>query len=219
MKQTATHTTTRTLLNAGTIAGTIAGILIISMMTACGFHLRGQAAVPDGFNIVAVRDAGKVPVGASLAGGGRDELPRALMQAFRRHGMTIADAAPMTVELLGESTLRRTASIDAVAASAAEYRLEYEVRYRVIGADGATLISETKLAADNSYRFDNNAVMGSADEEMLIYQELRRDVADRIVQQYLRRAKQSPRPNAPVDNAADTQTGTPTDVPAHAPAP
>ncbi len=182
-------------------------LLACMLLTACGFHFRGHTTVPDGFNIVAVRDADKIPTGTSLTGGGRDELHRAVTQAFQRHGITIADVAPMTVELLGESTRRRTASIDAVAASAAEYRLEYELRYRVTGSDGATLVSETKLVADNSYRFDNSAVMGSADEEILIYQELRRDAADRIVQQYLRRAKQSPRLN------------TPADAPAHAPAP
>lgn len=196
-------------------------VIALSMLfSACGFHFRGQQSVPENFSAIMISDAHLITTNASWSSDGRDVLRRTITQAFLHAGITARDNADITVELLGENIERRTASINAVAASAAEYRLEYALRYRVIGADGAILIADTQLTTDNSYRFNDSAVLGSADEEALIFQEMRRDLANRLVRQYLHRINANASKQTPPTTPADARPANATAIDAtHAPAP
>lgn len=182
------------------VAVTVAALLL----AACGFHLRGDADPGDIHRTVAVVDRGHLSANTTWYAGGREELSRAVTGAFHDAGFTVAADAPVTVELLGESLSRRVASIDANA-SAAEYQLDYTLRFRVTAADGATLVAEQALEADRSYRYHDDAVMGSSEEEAMLGLEMRRDIAAQIVRQYRRAAARAATPAAPA---------TPTDAPA-----
>lgn len=174
------------------------------LLAACGFHLRGQGTLTDDLRAVNVVERGQLSANTTWYAGGRDELARAVKDAFRHAGFAVATDAPVTVELLGESLARRVASIDANA-SAAEYQLDYTLRFRVVAADGATLVAEQALEADRSYRYHDDAVMGSSEEEALLGLEMRRDVASQIVRQYRRAAARA---------AVSAAPATPTDAPA-----
>lgn len=168
-------------------------LLVATLLAGCGFHLRGQGDVPPAFAAVAVRDSSPAGGAPAWYGGTRDDLARSVIAAFRGAGIAVRDDATVIVDLLGETSTRRVASIDANA-SAAEYQVDYALRYRVTGSDGAILVPETTLIGDGSYRNDENAVMGSAEEEALIQAELRRDAATQIVRQYRRRIAALPAP-------------------------
>lgn len=157
------------------------------LLAACGFHLRGQGALDDAWRAVNIRDNGKLSASTAWYAGSRDELARVTAHAFRDAGFTVSADAPVTIELLGESLDRRIASLDA-SASAAEYQLDYTLRFRVLAGDGSTLVPETTLAADRSYRYHDDQVMGSAEEEALLGLEMHRDIAAQIVRQYRRNA-------------------------------
>ncbi len=174
------------------------------LLAACGFHLRGQGTPVEGYRTVNVVDRGQLSANTTWYAGGREELKRAVTDAFRHAGFDVAADAPLTVELLGESLARRVASIDANA-SAAEYQLDYTLRFRVVAADGATLVAEQALEADRSYRYHDDAVMGSSEEEALLGLEMRRDLAAQIVRQYRRASARAATPAVPA---------TPTDAPA-----
>lgn len=178
--------------------------LAVLATAGCGFHLRGAAPAPTGFGDVAVRDLTGDKPATNWYAGRRDELLRTVRRAFADAGYALADTAPVTVELMADSLGRRIASIDD-SASAAEYLVEYTLRYRIVAADGSALVPETELKADRSYRFREDAVMGSAEEEALLGTELRRDLAAQVVRQYRRRLQRldaSPVPAEPADAAA-----------------
>ncbi|MFZ5756323.1 MAG: LPS assembly lipoprotein LptE [Pseudomonadota bacterium] len=161
-------------------------LLLAAMLAGCGFHLRGHGPVPDGMGTVAIRDADQGSSNITWYSGGRDGLRRELARSLTTAGFTVSDGAPLTIQLISDSVRRRTASIDA-SASAAEYQIDYEVRFRVTGSDGAELIPATLLRTDSSYRFDESAVLGSAEQEALLYEDMRREIARRIVDQFHRR--------------------------------
>lgn len=172
---------------------TLTVLALCSLLAGCGFHLRGHGPQPgSGWETVAVREAAARSVtgrgGNSWYAEGRDGIHRELVRALTAAGFTVSDDAALTIELLDATVKRRTASIDAQATTAAEYQIDYEVRFHVIGNDGAVVIPESSARADGSYRFNESAVLGSAEQEIVLYEDLRREIARRIVDQLRRKA-------------------------------
>lgn len=176
-------------------------LIVLSLLLAgCGFHLRGHGELPDAWSSVAVRDiVGSSPLGRggdSWYDTGHEGMRRELVRALKDAGFAVDLDAPMVIELLQASVSRRAASIDA-SASAAEYQVDYSVRYRVIGSDGVQVVPETMISTDSSYRFNEAAVLGSAEQEVVVYEDLRAELARRIVDQLRRKAAASARATAP----------------------
>lgn len=169
------------------------GILVLLfalLLPGCGFHLRGAQTLDEALAVVAVRDVGKSAKGRAAGsstwyGGERDELTRVVTQALTDSGATVAGEAPLVVELLGEEVKRRAAAIG-VSATAAEYQLDYVLRYRVVTAANRVLIPETQIQRDRTYRYDEKSPMGSAEEEALLRREMRRTAARQLATQYRR---------------------------------
>lgn len=165
-------------------------VLLALVLAGCGFHLRGTQTLDEALAVVAVRDVGKsaqrrTAGSTTWYGGERDELKRVVVQALTDGGATVADEAPLVIELLGEEVKRRTAAIG-VSANAAEYQLDYLLRYRVVTAENSVLIPETQIQRDRTYRYDEKSPMGSAEEEALLRREMRRTAARQLVTQYRR---------------------------------
>lgn len=197
--------------------------LLASLLAGCGFHLRGNAPVPAHWTEVAIRDTGGSSNGTWYSSG-RDGLRRELTRTLTASGFVVRTGAPLTIELMSDSVQRRTASI-AATASAAEYQIDYEVRFRITGSDNAELVPATLMRTDSSYRVDEAAVLGSAEQEALLYEEMRRDIARRIVDQLRRQvvgrpapAQSATSPTTSSSAAPDTGAAAPA-TPAHAPAP
>lgn len=169
-----------------------AGLLValVMLLAGCGFHLRGAQTLDETLAVVAVRDIGKSAQGRKTGsttwyGGERDELRRVVAQALTDSGATVTDEAPLVIELLGEEVKRRTAAIG-ISANAAEYQLDYLLRYRVVTAGNSVLIPETQIERDRTYRYDEKSPMGSAEEEALLRREMRRTAARQLATQYRR---------------------------------
>lgn len=155
------------------------------LLAGCGFHWRGAEPPAEEHAVVALREAGRSPID-TWYGGGRDELRRVVTRALDQVGVLVVDEAPLVIELLGEQVRRRTAAIGATSV-VAEYQLDYELRYRILDAAGAEITPPQRILRDTSYRFDENAVMGSAEEEALLRREMREDAARQLARQYRRR--------------------------------
>lgn len=161
-------------------------LLFATLLAAgCGFHLRGSQPVDESLSAVAVRDlAGNT---SAWYGDERDALRHVVARALEENGFLVADEASRVIELTGEDVTRRTAAVD-VNASAAEYRLDYQLRYRVRGADGTIVSPDTTIRRDNVYRYDVTAPLGAAEEEAMLRRELRLDAARQLATRYRRLA-------------------------------
>ncbi|MFZ5724640.1 MAG: LPS assembly lipoprotein LptE [Pseudomonadota bacterium] len=173
--------------------------LLCVQLAGCGFHLRGQQPLPENWAQVAVRDvASRNPLGRggdSWYESGREGMRRELVRALQEAGFTVDPQASLAIELLGTTVKRRAASIDATA-SAAEYQVDYAVRFRIVGSDGAQVVPESSISTDSSYRNNEGAVLGSAEQEVTVYEDLRRELARRIVDQLRRKAAAVPQAHA-----------------------
>lgn len=209
-------------------------LTVAAALAGCGFHLRGSTADGGERSISSVRidDRTRAAPAEGWLGGGTDELSRTLAETLATAGIRTdasvtmpsnganaavqasaalaaesgsSAAAIPTIELLSETLQKRVASITASAA-AAEYQIDYTLRFRVVGSDGAVLVADTTLKADRSYRYKADAIMGSADEEAMLQRDIRRDMASQI----LRRLRAATLPQRTQEPA---QTSTPDSAP------
>jgi LPS-assembly lipoprotein len=183
------------------------------LLSGCGFHLRGSSTAGSTALTLAIDDRTREKSAGTWLGGGPGELARILTETLADGGVARRDDAGLRIELLNERIEKRVASVDATA-SAAEYQLDYTLTFRALGADGATVIKESKLKLDRSYRHKADAIMGSAEEEALLQRDMRRDASVQV----LRLLRQLP---PAVVSAANAATPAPATAKgdAHAPQP
>lgn len=156
------------------------GLILTSLLavSACGWQLRGGIGV-RGLDSIHIR-----------ADNPQSAFARTLASALGNQQVTLADSAGQAryqVVVLAEDSLNRTASITS-SARAAEYLLVEEVRITVLDNSGQVLVPATLLRAERSLDFDENQIIGKADEVKLVTREL----LDDLVQQLLNRLQRLP---------------------------
>lgn len=179
----------------------IIAFIATTMVSACGWHLRGSSSIP--------LDISSVYVTAEDSYG---SLVSTLKQSLASNQVANAENssdAQYTVILSNEQHDRRTVSVgnDALAA---EYELSLSVDYVIQDGEGKTLSTKSTASSLRAYDFDRNAVVAKSEEERLILSEMRNNV----VQQILRRlrfisqaqAKQPAETAEQVESEADGKT-------------
>ncbi len=150
------------------------------LLTACGFHLRGQYAMPEHLKALTLT----VPAAHGA-------LKAELELALARVNVTTGDG-DTELEVLREILTRQTTTVDS-RAKAAEYTLIYAVDYRVHRQDAKVPGKTQSLILRRGYQYDSTSVVGKNTEEENLVRELRQDVARQIVRQ-LRNWTPAPEP-------------------------
>ncbi len=146
---------------------------MVLVLAACGFHLRGNVALPQVMQDILVEGDRFSP------------LVRELGNVLRTSGARVVDSrkqASAVLVVLGETSSRRTLSVGSTG-KVAEYEVHHSVDYQLEDAQGQVLVEKQHLAAKRDYQFDENDVLGKATEEENLREEMQRDLALRIVQQ------------------------------------
>lgn len=169
-------------------------VLALSL-SACGFHLRGQYAIPDFLKEVTLR----TPASSK-------DFDKEMRLALERNNI-LPDGGDIVVEVTRENLTRQTSTVDSHA-KAAEYTLVYTVEYRV-GQLGQKLSGpKQSLILRRSYQYSTTNVVGKSTEEDTLVRELRTDAANQIVRQ-LATLKSPPQPVAEdADSSADRKDNT-----------
>jgi LPS-assembly lipoprotein len=147
-----------------------AGVMA-ALLSACGFHLRGQADLP--FQTLYIPGAGPLAV----------ELKRNVAAASKAR---LVDSPGEAQAVLGFTEELREKIILSFSAAGrvSEYQLRYRVGFRVTDAKGAQVYlptSEIQLTRDMAY--SDAQVLAKEAEEALLYRDMQRD----MVQQIMRR--------------------------------
>nr|VFJ86221.1 MAG: LPS-assembly lipoprotein [Candidatus Kentron sp. LFY]VFJ92633.1 MAG: LPS-assembly lipoprotein [Candidatus Kentron sp. LFY] len=148
------------------------GIFIIaaSLLTGCGFHLRGNFTLPDSMSSLYIQ----VPT----------HLANELMVLLEGNGIAIApdrDVANAILVVEQESFDKRTLSVDSKSGKEREHELAYTISYRVLATDGRELLPKRTINLVRDYVFDESAVLGTTQEEGVLYKEMRQDAAHQIL--------------------------------------
>ncbi|HEX7026492.1 MAG TPA: LPS assembly lipoprotein LptE [Gammaproteobacteria bacterium] len=156
-------------------------LTVASLLTACGFHLRGSPELAGNRALPA-----EMAVTVIEAPSQTSELVRQLKRALRSAEVVVADAEdqPGAARLsLSEELDRRVLSVDSEG-RAVEYELNYTVTFQVSRDDIAWEMPPQSITLTRDYYFDRlEALAASRQEEMLrrnMQQEMARLILDRI---------------------------------------
>ena len=150
----------------------VAAIVLLGLLTACGFQLRGQARLP--FDTLYVAIPAISPLGI--------ELKRNIIAGTRTRLVDAPGKAQAILELVSEERGKTILSFD-TSGQVREYQLRYRLIFRVHDPGGRDYVplSEIRLTRDVSY--SSTQVLAKESEEQLLYRDMQSDV----VQQILRR--------------------------------
>lgn len=154
--------------------------LFASLLSGCGFHLRGGVDLPAAYQRMAIE--GVSPYSA---------LGLDLKRTLQGNGIDVVEPADAQVilKLSQVNYQRRLLSVSAVSGKTAEYELHYSVNLSLHDRQGKVLLSEQPLQQLRDYVYDQNNVLGTDNEEV----QLRKDMERDLVGQILRRLQASTR--------------------------
>lgn len=167
-------------------------LLITSLLlltSACGWQLRDAQIVPQ--------DLGSLHISARDP---HSTLVLELKRALQVYGVDLVNSreeAHYTVVIADFRQNRRTATVNA-RARIAEYQLNEDVDFLILGADDSQLIPLSTASVERVYEFDENDVLASRNEEQLVREEMREE----IIRQILSRLRIAPSAIQP-DNATN----------------
>jgi LPS-assembly lipoprotein len=147
--------------------------LLTLALSACGFQLRGTGGYELAVESVAI-----------IADNNFSDLADELEDTLKSIGVSVNAEDPEYVIRLGSETTTRRA----VASSGNITVSEYEVRLRAIfsisDAAGESLIEPTPLTAERIYSFDASNFVSNSEEEELLVEEMRQDLAGQLVRRF-----------------------------------
>lgn len=145
-------------------------VALALMISACGFHLRGQATLP--YSTLYVSG----PSGSSLT--------RALTRVLKSGGVKVVERqedAEVSLIILSDAREKSILSLSA-AGRAQEYELRERVSFRIVTAKEPDLPTN-EIVTQRTISFNDAQILAKESEEALLY----RDMENDTVQQLLRR--------------------------------
>lgn len=149
-------------------------VLASSLLTsACGFKLRGDVEIPAQLNPMFIKARGASPV------------RNAMVERLRGTQVELAanpQDARVIIRINNESRSTRVVALDSSGKALAR-ELHYHVTFDVVAPDGKRLVQPQTLDLVRSYNDADVAVLGKQSEANLIYEDMIRESANRILGQ------------------------------------
>ncbi|MGB2130082.1 MAG: LPS assembly lipoprotein LptE [Marinobacterium sp.] len=145
------------------------------LLSACGFKLRGLYDVPEALRQVSLVVAPQP-----------SQLEYQLRRALEINQIDLSGDARYRLELVKERYTRRSATLTGNA-DVAEYELRSEAWFRVVDRlqDNREVIPEQRVMIERVYSNEPGNITASNAQENLIHQQMRQELAQQIVRQYL----------------------------------
>lgn len=147
----------------------IAPFMLLALLAACGFQLRGQFNVP--FASVHVEAPGSSQVAVKL----RRELTNSPTKL-----MPEAKDAEAQLKILSEKRARVILSLSG-AGRVREYQLKLNVQYQLVDSKGAVAIPTSEIQLQRILTYDDSQIIAKQQEEALLYQDMETDAMQQIL--------------------------------------
>lgn len=141
-------------------------LLSVLSISACGFQLRGNAALPF----------------ESLYVEGGQDIAVDLQRAIRPTTTKITDKATeaqAVLQILNESREKRILTLSS-AGRVNEFRLLYRVSFKVIDKAGRELLSPQQVELRRDITFNDSQTLAKESEEALLYRDMQTDAVQQI---------------------------------------
>lgn len=146
-------------------------LLSASLLTGCGFHLRGKVEIPPELSSMHVQ-------------GTKDrQLVTRIEQALRQNGVNVvsgADGAKAVLNITNAKSTRTVSTLDA-RGKATGYVLNYLVTYSVIAKDGKSLLKPSSVSLRRDFNFDSTQVLQKEGEAKFLINDMRDEATQRIL--------------------------------------
>ena len=142
---------------------------ILGLLSACGFHLRGEFNVPFASVYVATTGASQV---ANVLKRELGNSPTKLMPS--------AKDAEAQLNISAEKRERIILSLSG-AGRVREYQLKVNVRYQLVDSKGAVAIPTSEIQLQRIMTYDDSQVIAKQQEEALLYKDMEQDAASQIL--------------------------------------
>lgn len=148
-------------------------LLTFSLLSACGFHLRGIEEVPENMRYVTL-----------IPGNASSELLKSIERVMRSNGIEHKASATYQIKLISSRYKRRTATVDRNS-DVDEYEISLAVRFLIADNEGKPLTSDINLQRERTYSYDSDAATASSERESQLRKELHDSIAQNIIRRYL----------------------------------
>lgn len=143
----------------------------ITLLTACGFHLRQSAPLPGPM---------QQQVYLNLSHGG--ELTRDLMRALQARKVQVLDApAPGVAELAVSARFRNDMLTSTGFNRVGEYAVRYHVDFSLKDGGGVVIVPQQGIDLSHEFTFDPYQAIGTASQTEAIQRDLTREMTDAIM--------------------------------------
>ncbi len=152
-------------------------ILFVSLLSSCGFHLRGQYEIPESLQYIHI--AGKISA----------PLRDALVKQLQAVGVNIIDDLPNTpkaVLLLEGEKFSKKINTLASNGQINDYNLKYQVVFSITSSDEVPqnkriVINKQLVQIQQILYVSQQTILASNDEERTLRQEMAQELARRIL--------------------------------------
>lgn len=149
------------------------GALLIVLLAGCGYHLRGSE---EAYRL----QLSKIYVSSQGAG----TLAAALISKLQESGVTVTGTpaeAQAVIVVSNEVYDRRVLSVDQNTGKVLEYELGYEAGLTITDPGGRTLLEPQPISLIRDITFDPEAVLGQAEEEQAVRNDMQQDAAQSVM--------------------------------------
>jgi len=140
------------------------------LLTACGFHLRGQAVLP--FESMYVQTGGP----SSFA----SQLSRAVRAGSKTRVTDNQKDAQVTLQIIGEGRERAILSLSGTG-RVREITLRYRVSYRLYDQQNKEYIPPSEILLRRDLSYSDTDVIAKEQEEGLLYRDMQSDAVQQLV--------------------------------------
>lgn len=156
-------------------------VALCAVVTACGYHLRGQGDAALSFATVAVEGGENDPL-----------LVERIKDMFARSNITVVEQGfERRVEVIAANQSRKASAV-AAAGTIATYALDYAMTFSFFDAQGKKILDNVRVASHREYEFNEQEVLGKDEEQALLLKDMRGD----LVRDMMRRISRAERNNA-----------------------
>jgi len=140
------------------------------LLSACGFHLRGQANLPFDSMYVAAAPTSLFAT----------QLKRAVGAGSQTKITENPKDAQVTLQILNEVREKQILSLSG-AGRVSEFRLLYRVSYRVLDSKNIERVPTSEIVLQREFAFNDAAVLSKESEEALLYRDMQNDAVQQLV--------------------------------------
>jgi LPS-assembly lipoprotein len=147
-----------------------AGLLVVPVLAACGFHLRGQATY----------EFSSIYINAGRASVFQTQLTRALEGGGNAKVVTSAESAQVILDVPAITDQKDVLSLSSSGA-VQEYQLIMRVPFRLHDADGFEWLPPGEIVLRRAYTFNESEVLARDAEEQRLLREMQADAVAQLV--------------------------------------